>query len=97
MNRHIVRFTEALANDEELAQAFLALGRRPSMDKVIEFANSRGFRFTAKDVEEFRRTAASIDEDELTGAIDGGLPFVARRFREKTGNFIRKHVMKKKE
>ncbi|MCR4601562.1 MAG: Nif11 family protein [Clostridia bacterium] len=97
MNRNIEKFAEALANDDELAREFLALGRKPSMNKVIDFAGSHGFRFSEKDVIEFRKAAACIDEDELTGPIDGGLPFVARKFKEKTCSLIRKYVKKEKQ
>lgn len=97
MNRYIARFAEALANDEKLAQEFLALGRNPDMNRVIDFARSHGYNFTEKDVIEFRRTAAEIDEDELTGAIDGGIPFVLRRFRDKTSTLVGKCVQKYKE
>ena len=65
----IKRFNEDVKKDNEMLEAVKAIGN--DIDKIVEYANSKGYDFTIEDLENKAEAEGELSEDDLDD-VSGG-------------------------
>lgn len=67
--KEIERFNEAVVANKEMLEEIKAIGH--DLNKMVAYANSKGFKFTIEDLEVKNKNSDELSEEELDEVVGG--------------------------